>query len=104
VAEIALDVYVLDSLMRDLVGHDHSAAAFLVYLCLWRHTRGSGRVSAGLSYSALAEATGLSKRTVQAAIGRLARRRLIRMRRAHTTSVPQYSVARPWSERSVGQA
>jgi hypothetical protein len=104
VAEIGVDSYVFDSLMRDLVGHDRSAAAFLVYLCLWRQTNGSARASAGLSYSALAEATGLSKRTVQAAVGRLLRRRLIRVRRARITSVPQYSVLRPWSDRTVAQA
>jgi hypothetical protein len=29
---INFDVYVIDSLMRDLVGDDHSPSAFLVYL------------------------------------------------------------------------
>jgi hypothetical protein len=36
----AVDHYVVDVLLRDLVGHDRSPAAFLVYLFLWRRTRG----------------------------------------------------------------
>ena len=32
---IAIDEYVLDVLLPDLVGHDRSAPAFLVYLVLW---------------------------------------------------------------------
>src|ERR1041385_7594092 len=33
-----LDRYVIDVLMRDLVGHDHTPSAFLVYLWLWART------------------------------------------------------------------
>jgi hypothetical protein len=33
---IAIDEYVLDVLLPDLVGHDRSAPAFLVYLVLWQ--------------------------------------------------------------------
>ena len=33
-AAIALDGYVLDVLMRDLVGHDKKPSAFIVYLYL----------------------------------------------------------------------
>ena len=32
--QYTVDAYVLDALMRDLVGHDHRASAFLVYLVL----------------------------------------------------------------------
>ena len=32
---VAIDDYVLDVLMPDLAGHDHSPAAVLVYLALW---------------------------------------------------------------------
>ena len=34
-SHIAIDEYVLDVLMPDLVRHDHSAPAFLIYLVLW---------------------------------------------------------------------
>jgi hypothetical protein len=32
--DYALDRYVLDTLMADLVGHDHKPSAFLVYLAI----------------------------------------------------------------------
>jgi hypothetical protein len=32
---LALDPYVVDVLLPDLVGHDRSPAAFLVYIYLW---------------------------------------------------------------------
>ena len=63
---IELDAYILDVLMLDLVGHDRSPSAFLVYLYMWRRTReGDSR----LPLQRIAEGTGLSKRGVQAAIG-----------------------------------
>ena len=40
-----LDEYVLDVLMRDLVGHDKSPSAFLVYLHIWSQTEGRGMES-----------------------------------------------------------
>ena len=36
-----VDPYILDTLMRDLVAHSRSSAAFLVYLQLYRHTHKS---------------------------------------------------------------
>ena len=38
----AIDTYVVDSLLPDLVGHDHQPSAFLIFLFLWRHTHGRG--------------------------------------------------------------
>jgi hypothetical protein len=96
VTEIALDGYVLDVLMRDLVGHDKSPSAFLIYLHIWGRTFGEGAESAPLSHQTMAEATGLSKSAVQGAVRILARRRLIRARKTTVTSVPEYSVQRPW--------
>ena len=32
---VAIDTYILDTLMADLVGHDRQPSAFLVYLFLW---------------------------------------------------------------------
>jgi len=61
VKTIRLDDYVVDVLLRDLVGHDHSAAAFVVYLFLWRRTLGGGRKRVRLSHREIALETGLSK-------------------------------------------
>lgn len=94
---IEVDAYVLDTLMCDLVGHDHQPSAFLVYLFLWRHTRGEGVDEAALSLRAIAEGTGLSRRGVQDALARLAQRRLIDVARESITAIPRYRVHRPWA-------
>jgi len=91
-----IDPYILDTLMRDLVAHSRSSAAFLVYLQLYRHTHGVGRESVAMSHAVLAEIIGLSKRSVQTAVIHLAERRLIRRRRARPTAVPIYTVLTPW--------
>jgi phage replication O-like protein O len=91
-----IDPYILDTLMRDLVAHSRSTAAFLVYLQLYRQTHGMGRECVAVSHSVLAELTGLSKRSVQVAVKHLAERRLIRRRRARPTAVPVYTVLTPW--------
>ena len=93
---VPIDDYVLDVLMRDLVGHDHQPAAYLVYLHLFgRAARGKWRpVSASLRM--LAEATGLSKSAVQTALENLRRRELIETTRDHATAVPQHRVLRHW--------
>ena len=91
---IEIDDYVLDVLMRDLVGHDRFPSSFLVYLYLWRCTRdGESR----LPLQRIAEGTGLSKRSVQAAIGHLQGRRFLRVKRESITAVPEYTVLRPWA-------
>jgi DNA-binding GntR family transcriptional regulator len=93
------DPYIIDTLMRDLVSHSHSAAAFLVYLQLYRHTHGTGRESVPMSLQVLAELTGISKRSVQTALAHLMDRRLIRRRMARPTAVPVYTVLTPWVRR-----
>jgi len=90
------DPYLIDTLMRDLVAHSRSAAAFLVYLQLYRHTHGAGREWVAISHGVLAELTGISKRSVQTAVAHLAARRLIRRRKAARTAVPIYTVLTPW--------
>jgi DNA-binding MarR family transcriptional regulator len=91
-----LDAYVLDVLMRDLVGHDHRASAFLVYLVLAAASKdGAPR----LSYAQLAERTGLSKRSVQDAVLRLVDRNLLRVTRRGATEVPRYEPLTPWRRR-----
>ena len=95
-----IDAYILDTLMRDLVAHSRSAAAFLVYLQLYRQTHGAGRESVAISHSVLGEIIGISKRSVQTALAHLIERRLIRRRKAKPTSVPIYTVLTPWVTRN----
>src|SRR5262245_30048950 len=68
VGATTVDEYVLDALMRDLVGHDRQPSAFVVYLSLWRCTKGDERQTTQVALQDLAEATGLSKRSVQDAV------------------------------------
>jgi len=94
-----LDPYVIDTLLPDLVGHDRHPASFLVYLLLWRRSRDSSHGWTAIALREIADGTGLSKRSVQAAIQRLVRRKLLNVRRASITSVGEYRVERPWIRR-----
>jgi len=96
---LRLDLYVVDTLMADLVGHDRSPSSFLVYLALAARARGRRLPRAAVSHRDLAEDTGLSKSSVQAAIRNLSRRRLVAVSRASATAVPEYTVLRPWRGR-----
>jgi DNA-binding GntR family transcriptional regulator len=91
-----VDPYIVDTLMRDLVAHSRSTAAFLVYLQLYRQTHGVGRERVAMSHAVLAELIGISKRSVQNAVAHLAERHLIRRQRARPTAVPMYTVLTPW--------
>src|SRR5256885_6039641 len=93
---VVLDSYVLDTLMHDLIGHDSSASAFVVYLHLWRQSLGVGEGAVQTSLRDIAEGTGLSKRGVQEALSILARRQLVGISRPSITDVPVYTVKRPW--------
>lgn len=93
---VELDAYVLETLMPDLVGHDRAPSALLTFLFLWMQTRGAGVVSVQLSLVDIAIGTGLSKRAVQDALGRLLKRKLISVQRETITAVPVYAVKRPW--------
>jgi len=95
-ASVAIDAYVVDTLMPDLVGHDRQPSAFLVYLFLWRQTHGAASAHTQVALVDIAEATGLSKRAVQDALGWLGKRKLIAVARERITAVPVYSVLRPW--------
>ena len=95
-AGLLVDDYIVDTLMPDLVGHDRQPSAFLVYLYLWRQTHGAGQVHAQVALIDIAESTGLSKRAVQDALGRLAKRKLVAVARESITAVPVYSVLRLW--------
>jgi hypothetical protein len=92
---VRLDDYVLDTLMRDLVGHDRRPASFLVYVWLvGEEQRRKGAVS--ISYSELAENIGVAKSSAQAAIGWLLRRKLISAHRENVTATPAYTTQTPW--------
>ena len=90
---ISIDRYVIDCLMRDLVGHDRSPSAFIVYLTIVA-AAAEGRVF--LSHTAVADRTGLSKRACQNAVAHLARRGLIESRRSGVTEIAEYQPRRPW--------
>jgi DNA-binding GntR family transcriptional regulator len=90
-----LDAYVVDALMPDLVGHDRHAAAFLVYLLLWRRTKGGARATV-VSHRMIADGTGLSKRGAQNALARLVTRGLVTVRRASVTSASTVTLAIDW--------
>jgi hypothetical protein len=98
-ASFAIDPYVVDTLMQDLVGHDHRPSAFIVYLWFLRqcgrHPDGASRVS----LAQIAEGTGLSRRAIQDAIALLRRRKLLGVSAESRTAVPEYVARQPWSER-----
>jgi CRP-like cAMP-binding protein len=89
----ALDRYVLDTLMADLVGHDHKPSAFLAYLAI---TAAHAEGRAVFSHAQLAERTGLSRRTAQSAVEILKRRNLISIDRQGPTEVAIYVPLTPW--------
>lgn len=93
---VSVDRYVVDTLLRDFVGHDHSPSSFLVYLHLAtrRVTGRARRVPA--SHADIAHYTGLSKSAVQSAVRNLKRRRFVRVERASPTATPVYEVLMPW--------
>src|SRR5690348_11598192 len=82
------DASVIDTLMHDLVGHDRSPSAFIVYLLLWRRSLGMDQPAAQTSLREIAEGTGLSKRGVQEALRVLAKRRLVSIARRTITDIP----------------
>jgi hypothetical protein len=96
---IPVESYVVDVLMRDLVGHDKHPAAFIVYLHLYGlAARGRWRPVNG-SLRDIAETTGLSKSAVQTALRALRRRELVVTRMRHPTATPQHRVVRHWTAR-----
>jgi hypothetical protein len=95
---VAIDSYVIDALMPDLVGHDRKPSAFLVYLWLWRRTRGATH-AAGASAQMIADGTGLSKGSVQTAVRALVRRKLVEVRRRTLTATPTFTLLCHWRAR-----
>jgi hypothetical protein len=95
---LTLDEYVIDVLMRDLVGHDRRPVSFLVYLWLAAEQQRQGK-AVTVSYQQLAESVGISKSSAQAAAGWLSRRKLIAVSKASFTATPSYAVQRPWASK-----
>ena len=93
---VSVDDYVLDVLMRDLVGHDQQPAAYLVYVYLYGQAARNKWKPVSASLRALAEASGLSKSAVHAALAKLRRRELIVTTSDHATATPRHRVLRHW--------
>ena len=96
VQSVTIDRYIIDTLMRDLVGHDRHPSSYLVYLFLWSETHGRNHPTTQMALIDIAEGVGLSKRGVQDALGHLGKRKLIAVERESMTAVPLYRVLRPW--------
>jgi hypothetical protein len=97
IAMSSVDDYVIDVLMRDLVGHDRRPVSFLVYLWL-AHEQRRGRAAVQVSYQELAESVGLSKSSAQSAVSWLIRRKLLAVSKENVTATPRYTVLSPWRE------
>jgi DNA-binding MarR family transcriptional regulator len=95
-ATIPVDDYVLDVLMRDLVGHDGQPAAYLVFLHLYGRAARQHWHPVAASLRDLADATGLSKSAVQTALASLRRLELVATTRTHATATPDHRVLRHW--------
>src|SRR5260370_287819 len=91
----ALDDYITDVLLRDLVGHDRRPVSFLVYLWLTAEQVRRG-AAVQVSYQELAENIGISKSSVQAAVNWLRRRKLLSTSKQNATAVPHYTALTPW--------
>ncbi|MGA8101983.1 MAG: hypothetical protein WB869_07515 [Candidatus Acidiferrales bacterium] len=96
---LALDPYLTDVLMRDLVGHDRRPVSFLVYL--WLAAEQQRRNAAvQISYQELSECIGVSKSSAQSAVSWLVRRRLLAASKENATATPRYNVLSPWKDPS----
>jgi len=93
---IPIDDYVLDVLMRDIVGHDRQPAAYLVFLWLYGRAARTKWKPVEASVRSLAEETGLSKSAVQTALDLLRRRELITTQANHATAMPKHRIRRHW--------
>ena len=93
---VPIDDYVLDVLMRDLIGHDQQPAAYLVYLYLYSQATRKKWKPIVASLRMLADATGLSKSAIQVALVKLRRRELIASTRSHATGTSRHRVLRHW--------
>jgi hypothetical protein len=96
---VTLPPYLIDTLMRDLVGHGRKPSAFVVFLYLWYCCAAQDKNSVAMSLQNIAEGCGLSKRAVQVALGYLKARRLVSIEKGGATEVRRYTVNEPWKRR-----
>ncbi len=97
--KIDLDPYLVETLMPDLVGHDRRPSAYLVFLFLWFEARKAKNKPVQFSLREIAEATGISRRSVQSAVATLKRRKLIQISKSSKTDAPAYKVLCHWKKR-----
>jgi len=98
---VKLDQYVLDSLMRDLVGHDRRPVSYLVYLWLAAEQQRQKK-PVSISYYDLAESVGVSKSSAQSAVAWLIHRKFVSSTKTTVTATPNYTVQTPWKSGSRG--
>ena len=96
---VPIDDYVLDVLMRDLIGHDQKPSAFMVYLHLYGQAARNGWRPISASVRTIADATGLSKSSVHTSLMHLRRRQLIGTAAVHATATPRHRILRHWHTR-----
>lgn len=89
-----VDNYIFDTLFKEL-----DANEAMVYLYLWRRTKGSGQKKVELSYQILSEAIGISKRAGQDVLKRLNEKKLLNINRESKTGIPAYEVLQPWTQK-----
>jgi DNA-binding transcriptional ArsR family regulator len=94
--KIWFDAYIIEVLMRDLVGHDRKPSCFIVFIYFWAETNSMRQRCLTASLHDIAVETGLSKSAVQSALRVLKRRRLIRAERDTVTSKPTFYILTPW--------
>ena len=105
---ITIDDYVIDVLMRDLVGHDRRVVSFLVYLWFTREQGKEQEKEQGkeqrkgnvveASYRQIAESIGVSKSSAQSAVAWLLKRKLLASSKKTVTATPRYKVLTPWRD------
>jgi hypothetical protein len=95
---MTFDDYVVDILMRDLVGHDHKPTSFLIYLWLSYEAVRSRGERVPVSYQTIADSVGVSKSAAQVSVRWLLRRKLLEVKKSSLTAVPSYRVLRPWRD------
>jgi hypothetical protein len=93
---MTIDEYVLDVLMRDLVGHDRQPTSFLIYLWMTLEATRRHRERIQISYQAIADSVGISKSAAQSGVRWLLKRKLIEATKSSVTAIPVYRVLRPW--------
>jgi hypothetical protein len=99
IAMPSFDDYVIEVLMRDLVGHDRKPTSFLLYLWLAAEQARRNK-PVQISYVEMAESVGISKSSAQAAVSWLVRRKLLSVDKDNVTATPCYTVLQPWKTSS----